>query len=662
MYFGRGMPVLYYGDEQGFTGDGGDKDARQDMMPSVVGSYNDDDLIGTAATTADSNFDETHPLYQSLAEFSDLLAAHPTLTRGAQLHRFSEATSGIYAFSRIERNERVEYVVALNNSESADSATFRTDSKNTTFVELWPGTGASVASDAAGNLTVDVPALGVRLYRADAPIGTPTIAPVVSITAPTAGAELLGRIEVAANLSLPGYAEVTFAVSVDGAPFEPIGTDDNAPYRVFYDVSGLAAGTPLVFKAIADNMSGAISSAKVNAVVGAEEPPTVTGFDYAVVHYNRPAGDYGDHTTGDFNDFWGLHLWGDAIAPSEATEWTGPKPFLGEDEFGRFAWIRRGGDGSAINFIVHRGDAKDTDADRTFDADAHPEIWINEGDPTIYFSQAEAQGFATIRYHRDDGDYGTPGPDYNTFWGVHLWGDAIDPAEATDWTAPKAPDGIDDYGAYWRVQLADPSQPLNFIIHRGDAKDPGPDGSFVPLDTPSAWMQSGDIEVYPSRAPRRTSPRSTTTAPTATMATRPAPTSTTSGACTCGSVRQTRIRRGPIRFGGAGSTSSVRCSMSRSWTVRWVWRTSSTAATSRTQGLTSSCPSTRGGTRCGSSRAPTRRSRTSRTTSCRSSGPARRRATSISRGRTGSRATRSCGRPAATRRSTTRCATHRPEA
>ena len=32
MYLVRGMPVVYYGDEQGFTGDGGDKDARQDMI------------------------------------------------------------------------------------------------------------------------------------------------------------------------------------------------------------------------------------------------------------------------------------------------------------------------------------------------------------------------------------------------------------------------------------------------------------------------------------------------------------------------------------------------------------------------------------------------------------------------------------------------------
>ncbi len=499
MYFGRGMPVVYYGDEQGFTGDGGDQDARQDMMPSQVASYNDDDLIGTNATTADANFDPTHPLYLTLADYGAVIDAHPALTRGAQLHRFSQASAGIYAFSRIERTEKVEYVVALNNSEAAASATFRTDSPSTSFTEIWPGGGPAFTADATGDMTVDIPALAARVYRADGGVAVPPAAPVVTMTAPAAGAEVSDRVEVGADLSLPGFTEVTFAVSVDSAPYAPIGTDDNAPYRVFHDVSQYPAGTTLEFKAIADNMSGNISSDKVAAVVGSEEPPTFGGFDYAVVHYNRPAGDYGDHTTGDFNDFWGLHLWGDAIDPAEVTEWTSPKPFLGEDEFGRFAWIRRGGDGSQVNFIVHQGDAKDTDPDRFFDADANPEIWINEGDATIHLSQADAQGFATIRYHRDDGDYGTPSPDFTTFWGLHLWGDAIDSAEGTDWTSPKPPDGIDDYGAYWEVQLADSTQPLNFIIHRGDTKDPGPDESFVPFDTPTVWKQSGDAEIYPSR-------------------------------------------------------------------------------------------------------------------------------------------------------------------
>ena len=28
-----------------------------------------------------------------------------------------------------------------------------------------------------------------------------------------------------------------------------------------------------------------------------------------IFHYHRPAGDYGDYTSNDFNDFWGLHTW-----------------------------------------------------------------------------------------------------------------------------------------------------------------------------------------------------------------------------------------------------------------------------------------------------------------------------------------------------------------
>ena len=87
---------------------------------------------------------------------------------------------------------------------------------------------------------------------------------------------------------------------------------------------------------------------------------------YAIIHYFRDDGDYGDHTTGDYNDFWGLHLWGDGIDLSDVTDWANPKPFLGEDEYGRFAWIKLSDPSQPVNFIVHRGDTKDgTDADRS---------------------------------------------------------------------------------------------------------------------------------------------------------------------------------------------------------------------------------------------------------------------------------------------------------
>ena len=61
MFFARGQPVVYYGDEQGFTGDGGDKDAREDMFANAVPVYEDNDLIGTNRTTSDDNFDPEPP-------------------------------------------------------------------------------------------------------------------------------------------------------------------------------------------------------------------------------------------------------------------------------------------------------------------------------------------------------------------------------------------------------------------------------------------------------------------------------------------------------------------------------------------------------------------------------------------------------------------------
>ena len=77
MYLSRGNPVVYYGDEQGFTGAGGDQDARQDMFPSQSPQYNNlsdpiqgddgagkNDNIGSDVTPMVDNFDPGHELYR----------------------------------------------------------------------------------------------------------------------------------------------------------------------------------------------------------------------------------------------------------------------------------------------------------------------------------------------------------------------------------------------------------------------------------------------------------------------------------------------------------------------------------------------------------------------------------------------------------------------
>lgn len=100
LYFSRGVPVIYYGDEQGFVGDGNDQGSRQDMMPSKVASYNDDDLLATDKTTADDNFDTNHLLYQNFAQYADLYQQYPALRFGQQTTLYAQDKPGIFAISR----------------------------------------------------------------------------------------------------------------------------------------------------------------------------------------------------------------------------------------------------------------------------------------------------------------------------------------------------------------------------------------------------------------------------------------------------------------------------------------------------------------------------------------------------------------------------------
>ncbi|HEU5284978.1 MAG TPA: alpha-amylase family glycosyl hydrolase, partial [Sphingomicrobium sp.] len=114
MLTARGVPTIYTGDEQGFIGDGGDQDAREDMFPSRTAVYNDNDLLGTRATTAQSNFDPGHPLYRLIGQLSAIRIREPALRRGATVLRSAGDEPGLLAFSRV-LDER-EVLVAINTS------------------------------------------------------------------------------------------------------------------------------------------------------------------------------------------------------------------------------------------------------------------------------------------------------------------------------------------------------------------------------------------------------------------------------------------------------------------------------------------------------------------------------------------------------------------
>lgn len=164
MFFLRGAPVIYYGDEQGFNGDGNDQASRETMFPSRVESYNDNDLIGSSATTADENFDTKHPLFKAIAKMASLYHDHPPLRRGAQTIRKADHDSGFLAVSR-SSEKGGEYLIAFNASDTDRSENIDVDPRSTS----WKKVAGSCARRAAatGNVRVTVPAWGYVICKSN---------------------------------------------------------------------------------------------------------------------------------------------------------------------------------------------------------------------------------------------------------------------------------------------------------------------------------------------------------------------------------------------------------------------------------------------------------------------------------------------------------------
>ena len=268
MYFSRGNPVVYYGDEQGFTGPGGDQDARQSLFASRVPEYLDDDLIGTASTHAADNYDAGHPLYRAIGGLAELTREHPALRDGVQQHRYAAEGTGIYAFSRIDPEDQREYVVAVNSAETEQAAQIPTYIPKRRFAQLYGGEGA-LKTDQDGTLTVTVPPLSTVVYQSAGRIPRSKEAPVVVLSAPHPAAEDNGRMEVTAEVAGQSFYQVSFEARIDGGDWQPAGTDDNAPYRVFHDVAALEPGTQVEYRAVVLDNGG---HTRPGNVVSAEVP------------------------------------------------------------------------------------------------------------------------------------------------------------------------------------------------------------------------------------------------------------------------------------------------------------------------------------------------------------------------------------------------------
>jgi glycosidase len=484
LYFSRGNPIVYYGDEQGFTGPGGDQSARQTMFASQVPEYLSDDLIGTDSTHAVDNYNTSHPLYQDIKALAALTKAHPALRNGTQQNRYASDGPGIYAFSRVDRHENHEYVVALNNSATDASAAIPTYLADGSFTRLY-GSGADVAvSGADRTLNLTVPALSTVVYESARQIPRSHSAPHVSLQQPQPSEPSRDRVHVAADVSGASNYEVTFYAKSGHGGWRSIGTDDTSPYQVFDDVSDLATGAKVTYRAVVlDNAGRSRTSGARRATV---PHPLVT-----------------------------------IETPGEGSKVRGAFPVRAVVDPERSSHVVK------IQRSVAGGPWQTVGTDSTSPAytafeDLTP-LALAAGTPITYrailtepsgkrsvsaLRNVTAAGppltMATVRYLRPAGDYGDP-PESG--WGLHMWGDAVDPAVLAQvaWDKPWPRARIENGWAVYDIPLKDDTKPVNFIMHlpSGDSvpstREPGGDRSFTPLDHPEIWLVQGDPTVYTSQ-------------------------------------------------------------------------------------------------------------------------------------------------------------------
>jgi glycosidase len=260
LYLLRGAPVVYYGDEVGMIGAGGDQQARQDMFPTRVGEWQTQPRLGGPPIGTGSSFDvATNPIEARLRELARLRDAYPELATGATIVR--RASGKVLVVSRIDAEKRREVVIGFNSGDAPATVTVSTAAA---------GPWAPVYRTSAGvpgaerRITLAIPAQSAVAYASINPIAaTMPAVPALSIAADDLTSYLRATARVTGSVPL----SVAFALRRPGGSWQRLAADDSPPYRAFVDPARYPRGRPVYVVAIARGLDGSTSVSKVVTVI-----------------------------------------------------------------------------------------------------------------------------------------------------------------------------------------------------------------------------------------------------------------------------------------------------------------------------------------------------------------------------------------------------------
>ncbi|HEY0793323.1 MAG TPA: alpha-amylase family glycosyl hydrolase [Chthoniobacterales bacterium] len=258
LFCARGIPSLYYGDEQGFTGTGGDVDAREDMFATEVAQYAREKRLGGGSPQG-AAYDEGHPLYRLIQTLCELRRRLPALRRGAQATRLADPGDSVFAFSRLDWQTGREVLVVANNRPSAREVTIpvATRGGRWTVEFALQEKGLEVTAASGQTVSLVVPGLDAAVLTVDETArGRPEPLGSFHLKVVRQG-QLDDRWELTAETTEDRPLQVAFAVRVKGgSAFQYLGTCDAAPYCILPTRERVPVAAELEFRCEARDLDG----------------------------------------------------------------------------------------------------------------------------------------------------------------------------------------------------------------------------------------------------------------------------------------------------------------------------------------------------------------------------------------------------------------------
>ena len=262
----RGGPALYYGDEKGMIGYGGDKAARQDMFATQVNNWQNEKRIGSDPIGTRSAFDVKNPLEDQITEMQAIIKANPALRSGTQQIRYGDGV--VFATTRYLNGQ--EYAVIFNAGDVEQEVKFNISTAGSKWS---PIIGSAISTSVSGNnLTVKVGATSYVVLKASAKFKA-KLAPSVILNSPRTDPAMDYLLEISSTVKGDEYNQVTFLMREAGKSWVNIGTSDHRTvkgdtasaglYRVFTEPRKFANGTNLEFVSVVKNAANKTAVSKI---------------------------------------------------------------------------------------------------------------------------------------------------------------------------------------------------------------------------------------------------------------------------------------------------------------------------------------------------------------------------------------------------------------